>query len=271
MSGRRFNFILNRWERVPIKKVGQTWQFLAELILEMGQQLAGADPTAISPEPLLDPESVNQAEKRAQREEKQRLQQEMIQSRVAEANRRTGNVRSPPSDRLRKGASKNGYNKTEPESEERNFWEQWDSELRTALRAMPPGHASLGGDPVAVLYSRFAASPTSPDNEARSVKGLGRSGLPDEASRSLRRLGGVWPAKCSLSEPRARRRSLEPRGFEPLSRQDPSSDFHGNPLKCLNKGSTAEAENDGNEWKLLDVTSTPRELLPADFLFFSNG
>ncbi|MBV8224538.1 MAG: DEAD/DEAH box helicase [Verrucomicrobia bacterium] len=86
--GRRFNFILNRWERVPIKKVGQTWQFLAELILEMGQQLAGADPTSISPEPLLDPESVHQAEKRARREEKQRLQQEMIQSRVAEANRR---------------------------------------------------------------------------------------------------------------------------------------------------------------------------------------
>ena len=88
VSGRRFNFILNRWERVPIKKVGQTWQFLAELILEMGQQLAGADPTSISPEPLLDPESVHQAERRARREEKQRLQQEMIQSRVAEANRR---------------------------------------------------------------------------------------------------------------------------------------------------------------------------------------
>ncbi|MBV8484643.1 MAG: DEAD/DEAH box helicase [Verrucomicrobia bacterium] len=33
----------------------------------------------------------------------------------------------------------------EPESEERNFWEQWDSDLRTALRAMPPGHASLWG------------------------------------------------------------------------------------------------------------------------------
>jgi SNF2 family DNA or RNA helicase len=88
VSGRRFNFILNRWERVPIKKVGQTWQFLAELILEMGQQLAHADPTSISPEPLLDPESVHQAEKRARREEKQRLRQEMIQSRVAEANRR---------------------------------------------------------------------------------------------------------------------------------------------------------------------------------------
>jgi superfamily II DNA or RNA helicase len=88
VSGRRFNFILNRWERVPIKKVGQTWQFLAGLILEMGQQLAGADSTSISPEPLLDPESVHQAEKRARREEKQRLQREMIQSRVAETNRR---------------------------------------------------------------------------------------------------------------------------------------------------------------------------------------
>ena len=88
VSGRRFNSILNRWERVPIKKVGQTWQFLAEQILEMGQQLAGADSTSISPEPLLDPESVHQAEKRARREEKQRLQREVIQSRVAEANRR---------------------------------------------------------------------------------------------------------------------------------------------------------------------------------------
>lgn len=88
VSGRRFNFILNRWERVPIKKVGQTWQFLAELILEMGQQLAGADSTSISPEPLVDPESVRQAEKSARREEKQRLQREMIQSRAAEANRR---------------------------------------------------------------------------------------------------------------------------------------------------------------------------------------
>jgi SNF2 family DNA or RNA helicase len=88
VSGRRFNLILNRWERVPIKKVGQTWQFLAGLILEMGQQLADADSTSISPEPLLDPESVHQAEKRARREEKQRLQREMIQSRVAEANRR---------------------------------------------------------------------------------------------------------------------------------------------------------------------------------------
>ena len=88
VSGRRFNIILNRWERVPIKKVGQTWQFLAGLILEMGQQLADADSTSISPEPLLDPESVHQAEKRARREEKQRLQREMIQSRVAEANRR---------------------------------------------------------------------------------------------------------------------------------------------------------------------------------------
>jgi SNF2 family DNA or RNA helicase len=88
VSGRRFNFILNRWERVPIKKVGQTWQFLAGLILEMGQQLAVADSTSISPEPLLDPKSVNQAEKRARREEKQQLQRQMIQSRVAEANRR---------------------------------------------------------------------------------------------------------------------------------------------------------------------------------------
>lgn len=88
VSGRRFNIILNRWERVPIKKVGQTWQFLAGLIFEMGQQLAGADSTSISPEPLLDPKSVHQAEKRARREEKQRLQREMIQSRVAEANRR---------------------------------------------------------------------------------------------------------------------------------------------------------------------------------------
>ncbi|HEX6563286.1 MAG TPA: hypothetical protein VF020_03325 [Chthoniobacterales bacterium] len=88
VSGRRFNFILNRWERLPIRKVGQTWQFLAGLILEMGQQLAGADSTSISPEPLLEPESVHQAEKRARREEKQRLQREMIQSRVAEANRR---------------------------------------------------------------------------------------------------------------------------------------------------------------------------------------
>jgi len=96
VSGRRFNFILNRWERVPIKKVGQTWQFLAELILEMGQQLAGADPTSISAEPLLDPESVHQAEKRARREEKQRLQQEMIQSRVAEANRRNRERRVAP-------------------------------------------------------------------------------------------------------------------------------------------------------------------------------
>ena len=89
VCGRRFNFILNRWERVPIKKVGQTWQFLLELILEMGQQLAGEDSTPISPEPLLDPKSVHQAEKRARREEKQRQQWEMIQSRVAEANRRS--------------------------------------------------------------------------------------------------------------------------------------------------------------------------------------
>jgi len=88
VSGRRFNFILNRWEREPIKKAGQTWQFLAGLIVEMGQQLAGADSTSISPEPLLDPKSVNQAEKRARREQKQRLQRQMIQSRVAEANRR---------------------------------------------------------------------------------------------------------------------------------------------------------------------------------------
>jgi len=89
VSGRRFNFILNRWERVPIRKVGETWQFLVGLILEMGQQLADAgDSTSISPEPLLDPESVHQAEKRARREEKRRLQREMIRSRVAEANRR---------------------------------------------------------------------------------------------------------------------------------------------------------------------------------------
>jgi hypothetical protein len=88
VSGRRFNFILNRWERVPIKKVGQTWQFLAGLILEMGHQLAGEDSRPISPEPLSDPESIHQAEKRARREEKQRLQREKIQSRVAEANRR---------------------------------------------------------------------------------------------------------------------------------------------------------------------------------------
>ncbi|HYZ71780.1 MAG TPA: hypothetical protein VE641_01800, partial [Chthoniobacterales bacterium] len=88
VSGRRFNVILNRWERVPIKKIGQTWQFLAGLILEMGRELAGSDSTAISPEPLLDPESAHQAEKRARREEKQRLQREMIQRRVTEANRR---------------------------------------------------------------------------------------------------------------------------------------------------------------------------------------
>jgi SNF2 family DNA or RNA helicase len=86
VSGRRFDFILNRWERIPIEKVGQTWQFLAGLILEMGQQLASADSTP--PESVLAPELVHQTKKRARREEKQRLKRETIRSRVAEANRR---------------------------------------------------------------------------------------------------------------------------------------------------------------------------------------
>src|SRR5258708_8811767 len=63
VSGRRFNFILNRWERVPIKKVGQTWQFLAGLIFENGQKFAGGGSTSISPWPFLDHEYVNQSEK----------------------------------------------------------------------------------------------------------------------------------------------------------------------------------------------------------------
>src|SRR5689334_17022071 len=61
---------------------------------------------------------------------------------------------------------------------------------------------------------------------------------------------------------------MEPRGFEPLSRQSPSIDFHGCPPKLLNKRFAAETENDGNEWKLLDVTSIPGDLLPARFCIF---
>ena len=66
-------------------------------------------------------------------------------------------------------------------------------------------------------------------------------------------------------------RSLEPRGFEPLSRQARSMDFHGCPPKLLNKGFATETENDRKSWKLLDVTSIPRDLLPAGFPIFSNG
>lgn len=90
VSGRRFNPILNRWEREPIARVGETWHFVALQVLEMGEQVAGADSIPIPDlrDVAFDPETAHQLEKRARREEKQRLEREAIQKRVAEMNRR---------------------------------------------------------------------------------------------------------------------------------------------------------------------------------------
>jgi SNF2 family DNA or RNA helicase len=95
VCGRRFNPILNRWERESINKVGETWHFVAQLVLEMGEQLARADSAASSArgEVIFDPGTAHILEKRARREEKQRLERKAIQKRVAETNR--GNREHP--------------------------------------------------------------------------------------------------------------------------------------------------------------------------------
>ena len=88
--GRRFSPISNDWERQQIRKVGDPWKFLAWEVMRMGEELMGAQ--ARPPAPLddfgLDPEEIHLLEKRAQREEKKRLERKAIQERIAEANKR---------------------------------------------------------------------------------------------------------------------------------------------------------------------------------------
>jgi SNF2 family DNA or RNA helicase len=88
--GRRFSPIWNDWEREQISKVGDPWKFLAREVLRMGRDLASAQTKRSAPldDFGLDPERLHLLEKRAQREEKKRLEREAIHKRVAEANRR---------------------------------------------------------------------------------------------------------------------------------------------------------------------------------------
>src|SRR6266404_1793132 len=88
--GRRFNPTLNEWERKQIDKVRDPWEFLALEVLDMGEELAGAEPRLA---PACDdfdlaPETLYLLERRARREEKKRLEWEAIQKRVAEASQR---------------------------------------------------------------------------------------------------------------------------------------------------------------------------------------
>src|ERR1700740_421963 len=108
-------------------------------------------------------------------------------------------------------------------------------------------HLRASGKTRFSLKDREPSQEIAPTTPYRAKLQEAEFGWPDVAFRSFGRWG----------------RSLEPRGFEPLSRQCCSMDFQECPPMRLDKGFTAEMENDGKSWKLLDVTSTPRDLLPA--------
>jgi superfamily II DNA or RNA helicase len=88
--GRRFNPSINQWEREPIHKVGETWEFLVVEVLRMGKELAGGHQRR-SPLPNglnLTPEAFGLLKKRDREEEKKRRELEAVQARIAEANKR---------------------------------------------------------------------------------------------------------------------------------------------------------------------------------------
>ena len=85
--GRRFSPILNTWEKERFAKVRDPWKYLALEVQEMGEQLLRAKSAPRPPvdDPDVSSEIVHLLEKRAQREEKKRLEREAIQQRVASA------------------------------------------------------------------------------------------------------------------------------------------------------------------------------------------
>jgi hypothetical protein len=58
------------------------------------------------------------------------------------------------------------------------------------------------------------------------------------------------------------------KGIRTHARQSWSIDFHDCPPMCLNKGLAMGLEERGNQRNLLDLTSIPRYLLPAEFPTF---
>ena len=85
--GRKFDPILNQWERTRFRKTRQPWELLALEIFHMGDELLDAR-AGVYPSDDLDPEAFHFLEKKARREEKRRLELEAIQQRVWEANQR---------------------------------------------------------------------------------------------------------------------------------------------------------------------------------------
>ena len=82
--GRKFNPILNEWERERVGKVREPWKFLAQEVLCMAHELMGTRSTGSVPLEALEPvpEAISLLEKRARRDERRRLDLAAIQKRV---------------------------------------------------------------------------------------------------------------------------------------------------------------------------------------------
>jgi SNF2 family DNA or RNA helicase len=88
--GRRFSPTLHEWERERIAKIRDPWKFLALEVLRMGHELTSIQAKQSPPPVDFDfaPQALRLLEKKSRREEKRRLQQEVIQERIAEASKR---------------------------------------------------------------------------------------------------------------------------------------------------------------------------------------
>lgn len=86
--GRRFNPVLNEWEKERLSKVREPWKFLAQEVLCMGHELVSAQSSKSAPFKDVEsvPEALSPLEKRVRREEKRRLESEAIQKRVLDTN-----------------------------------------------------------------------------------------------------------------------------------------------------------------------------------------